>query len=303
MSKTIEEINQAKAVPLTSIMQSIGHELQHQSGNELLYYSPFRDERTPSFSIDVNKNLWSDFGNSKKYEKGDSPIGFVMLYHKLTFPAAVEWLLRFDGCVKTATYMVTHEKEQALKVLAIKQITNPKLIQYAESRSISYTVLSKYCKEVIYKHTASNRIYTAIGFKNNADGYELRFKGKDNGKDFKACLGKKDITFIDNFQSDLLVFEGFFDFLSFIELDVYNFQANYLILNSIALLNRFDFTPVNAIYSYLDNDKGGRNTYDKIKQLHQPKHIINASAWNFPNHKDLNEYLVCQNAKRQTELS
>ncbi|RYZ80002.1 MAG: hypothetical protein EOP04_26705, partial [Proteobacteria bacterium] len=159
--------------------------------------------------------------------------------------------------------------------------------------NISQKTLSKYCKEIIYKHVPTNRTYTAIGFKNNSDGYELR------STDFKACLSKKDITFIDNFQSDLLVFEGFFDFLSFIELDTKKFQANYLILHSVSLLNRFDYRPVNAIYSYLDNDKSGRDAYTQLKKLHQPKHIINCSAWNFPELKDLNEYLICQSEKRR----
>lgn len=301
--KPQHEIDLAKSVSMVAILQSIGYQPKYNTGKETFFKSPFRNEKTPSFGVDENLNLWTDHGVNQKYEKGDSPIGFVKLYFNLSFPAAVEWLLKFNGEHHAIVPIRATEKESALELLTVRNIKNPYLIRYAESRSISYTVLSKYCKEVVYKHTASNRIYTAIGFKNNADGYELRFKGKDNGKDFKACLGKKDITFIDNYQSDLLVFEGFFDFLSFIELDAYKFQANYLILNSIALLNRFDFRPVNGIYSYLDNDKGGREAYDQIKQLHQPKHIINASAWNFPELKDLNDYLICQKEKRQIEQS
>jgi DNA primase len=301
--KPQHELDLAKSVSMIAILQSIGYLPKYSSPKETFFISPFRDERTASFSVDEKQNLWIDRGVTNKYEKGDSPIGFVKLYFDLSFPAAVEWLLKFNGEHNATVTIREIEKEPALQLLTVRNIKNPYLISYAESRRISFAVLSQYCKEVVYKHTASNRIYTAIGFKNNADGYELRFKGKDNGKDFKACLGKKDITFIDNFQSDLLVFEGFFDFLSFIELDVHKFQANYLILNSIALLNRFDFRPVNGIYSYLDNDKGGREAYDQIKQLHQPKHIINASAWNFPEHKDLNDYLICQKEKRRIEQS
>ncbi|WP_337041296.1 toprim domain-containing protein [Emticicia sp. 17c] len=291
--KPQHELDLAKSVSMIALLESIGYKPKYSSAKETFFISPFRDERTASFSVDEKQNLWIDRGVTTKYDKGDSPIGFVKKYFNLSFPAAVEWLLKFNGEHHATVTIKQVENEPALQLLTVRNIKNPYLISYAQSRSISYTVLSKYCKEVVYKHTASNRIYTAIGFKNASDGYELRFN------DFKACLGKKDITFIDNYQSDLLVFEGFFDFLSFIELDVHKFQANYLILNSVALLNRFDFSPVNAIYSYLDNDKGGREAYDKIKQLHQPKYIINASAWNFPNHKDLNEYLIWLNKREK----
>lgn len=301
MPKTIEEIDRAKAVSIVEIMQSIGLEPKANRGSELVYFSPFRNENTASFSIDTTNNLWIDFGASEKYEKGDSSIGFIMRYHKLNFPAAVEWLLRFDGNTIAKGTTTRPKKESPLTLLAIKAISKPGLISYAETRCISYETLSRYCKEIVYKHNESNRIYTAIGFKNDSNGYELRYKGKESEKGFKGSIIEKDITFIDRNYTDLLVFEGFFDFLSFIELDVQKFPANYLILHSVGMLNRFDFRPVNGIYSYLNNDKAGRQAYDQLKKIHQPKHIINCSAWCFPELNDLNDYLICQNAKRQTE--
>ena len=43
----------------------MGHEPVRRSGNELWYIAPYRGERTPSFRVNVAKQLWYDFGLGK----------------------------------------------------------------------------------------------------------------------------------------------------------------------------------------------------------------------------------------------
>jgi DNA primase len=59
-----------------------------KSGSRWVGLCPFHGERTPSFSVNPEKNLFYCFGC---HEKGDS-IEFMMKVHNLTFPEAVEEL-------------------------------------------------------------------------------------------------------------------------------------------------------------------------------------------------------------------
>src|SRR6218665_2580034 len=115
--KPQHEIDLAKSVSMIAILQSIGYKPEYSSPKETFFISPFRDERTASFSVDEKQNLWIDRGVTTKYEKGDSPIGFVKLYFKLSFPAAVEWLLKFDGEHHTTVSIKETKKESALELL------------------------------------------------------------------------------------------------------------------------------------------------------------------------------------------
>mgnify|MGYP000308229854 CR=1 FL=1 len=103
--------------------------------------------------------------------------------------------------------------------------------------------------------------YFAIGFRNNSGGFEIRSKFA------KICLGKKDITQIENKSNTLRIFEGFFDYLSFNQITKISFEkeSDYMILNSVALLeknisilNKYD-----KIELYLDNDAAG-DKYTKM---------------------------------------
>jgi len=64
-----------------------------KSGKNFMCRSPFRDERTPSFSISAEKQVWYDFGAA---EGGDA-IAFVEKVENCSFPEAVEILANVAG--------------------------------------------------------------------------------------------------------------------------------------------------------------------------------------------------------------
>ncbi len=98
--------------------------------------------------------------------------------------------------------------EPAIKVIAAKPITHPALCRYLESRKIPFEIAEKYCKEVHYE--LYDKKYFAIGFQNNAGGFELR------NAHFKGSSSPKDITFFEFPRAkEVAVFEGFFSFLSY----------------------------------------------------------------------------------------
>jgi len=68
----------------------------------------------------------------------------------------------------------------------------------------------KYCSEIIFRTYDKTNI--ALGFKNDSGGYELR------NEFFKGSNTPTDVTTFKNKAEKVVVFEGFFDFLSFISL-------------------------------------------------------------------------------------
>ena len=59
------EIDAVRQMPLADFLARLGHEPVRRSGNELWYIAPYRGERTPSFRVNVAKQLWYDFGLGK----------------------------------------------------------------------------------------------------------------------------------------------------------------------------------------------------------------------------------------------
>ena len=127
--------------------------------------------------------------------------------------------------------------------------------------------------------------YYAIGFRNNADGYELR------NPFFKGSSPPKHITHIANGNPRCSVFEGFIDFLSAERLG-FNDGTDTIVLNSVSNLSKAiePLTEYPLILCYLDNDAAGRATLARLQKEFGDR-VIDKSAL-YPNHKDLNDYLV-----------
>ena len=56
--------SEAKIIPLQNVLASLGHQPKQSrhGGADLWYLSPFRKETEPSFHINLQKNVWYDFG-------------------------------------------------------------------------------------------------------------------------------------------------------------------------------------------------------------------------------------------------
>jgi DNA primase len=82
-------------VQKTDIVELIGGyvKLSRRGGNDLFGLCPFHSEKTPSFSVSVDKQMYYCFGCGK----GGGAVNFVMEIENLTFPDAVEFLARRAG--------------------------------------------------------------------------------------------------------------------------------------------------------------------------------------------------------------
>jgi hypothetical protein len=155
-------------------------------------------------------NCWYDHGIGK----GGNLVDFAILYHNCTvgeFLKEVNGHLSFHQPNTVPLHKDENHSECRIEIVGEKTISSLALERYLTQRRISVDLAKEYCKEVTYK--LNDKKYYSIGFKNDAGGYELR------NQYFKASSSPKDITTFDNGVKEAIVFEGFFDFLSFISIE------------------------------------------------------------------------------------
>ena len=51
-------IEETRRIPITDFLARMGHEPTSRKGNEWWYSAPYREERTPSFRVNILKNVW-----------------------------------------------------------------------------------------------------------------------------------------------------------------------------------------------------------------------------------------------------
>jgi hypothetical protein len=286
MSKlTFADIN---ARDMVDFLAGIGYHPKKIIGRNYWYCSPLREERTASFVVDRARNRWKDFGTGE----GSTLIDFCILYYKCTIRELIEKFSRPEDGLQSVPHhapKTQHVPENRIEILGVNPIISFYLVRYFWERRILIDVAEKYCVEVKYK--VGEKAYSAIGFANDKGGYELR------NKYFKGGSYPKAPTFIETGSSEIAVFEGFFDaltFLSFVNCPDEELP-NLLVLNSLVFFR--SCMPVMDRYSrqhlFLDNDAAGdectamvtgkSSTYQDHRSLYK-------------SHKDLNLW-VCSIGK------
>ena len=263
---------------------------QRVQGIHYWYYSPLRNESTPSFKVNTERNQWYDFGSG---EHGDI-IDLVCALHRCTISEAIR-LLSGAKQVAHQEFSFGGERkisERKLEILSAQPLTNPYLLRYFAERGISLSIANRYCSEIRYNNT--NRTYYAIGFANDAGGWEIR------SPYFKGCIAPKAITTIIKATDVLQIFEGFMDFLSWQTLNPSS-TCDTIVLNSLALLPRIQekIKGYKQVESFLDNDDAGRKSFEVLKQFYP--HVIDGSV-RYGAHKDLNEWLVALSKVKEKQM-
>lgn len=291
---------EAKKIKITAILGALNHSpcKVFPNGN-ISYLSPFRQEKTPSFFVHDEKNVFNDFGSGK----GGNVIDFVSILYNITPKEAVKVILSFSfSPLNISPGLISPSKEplpkksNEMQVLKIEKLTNKSLITYANKRGICTELAKRYLKEIHYK--VSEYHFHALAFENNDGGYEINSYSSISGKTFKMCYKNKEITTIkaDNEGFDTInIFEGFFDFLSFQQMNsIIEPSVSSIVLNSAALASSIihEISKYRTVNCYLDNDEAGSIATGTLKNQHPG--VVNKAKELFPNNKDLNEWFVCQ---------
>lgn len=288
----------ARQIDLVNYLAGLGYEPKKVRNNDYWYKSPFRNERTPSFKVNRNRNVWYDFGEGK----GGDLINFGTLYFHCSISELLVRLSQHPLSFHTYSPASKNNSRHAVKkkendqgkilVLDDRKLSSRSLLNYLDKRKIPMAVANQFCREVDFR--LYNKKYTVIGFKNDAGGFELR------NKYFKISSSPKSVTFINNKRKKLAVFEGFFNFLSYQAIQQYhsksltarpNRRFNFLVLNSLAFFekSRELMEQHDQIHLFLDRDKAGMKWMNEALNW-SDKYIDKSGA--YTSFKDLNEYLI-----------
>ena len=261
---------QANQIPLTEILEAEGFKLLdlHSGGHELRYENPLREERTASFFVNPDKNVWKDFGG-----EGGTPVDLVCKYQKTNISGALRWLESFKCTTSpkepsSAQNASKSEVRPRYELVSAGPIQNKGLIYYLHTRCISAKVGKVYLLEVRYRDTDTGKEFYGLGIKNDAGGYSVR------NKYFKTALAPQGFTTIKGSTEGGAhqsrprrwhIFEGVIDFLTVLE-SVGKLQPAYdtIILNSVnnaqaaaaMLEEQYDVAEL-QLYLWMDNEVAG----------------------------------------------
>jgi DNA primase len=287
---------QANQIDLVDYLYTLGFNPKKIRRENHWYSSPLRQEKEASFKVNKNKNVWYDHGLGK----GGSLVDFAKEFYSCNVSEALPKIAlfhpqKFGQNIAERPPVHLHQNaerndeaagETAIKIISAKQpITDPNLCSYLLKRKIEKNIANRYCHEINF--TIAEKEYRAIGFKNNAGGYELR------NEFFKGSNSPKYVSYLDNNAGNITVFEGYFDFLSYqsIHQNKEYHLTNFLVLNSLSFFERslLLMEKHECIHLYLDNDEAGR----KCTTLAQKRSLkFKDESKLYEGCKDLNEWNV-----------
>ena len=293
------------SISIEEIMSNCGLRTDHSRSG--MYYSPFRDERTPSFHLDRKTNRWYDFG----INEGGGIVTFVTRLVGCRRSEVLDWL--HEHCAGSLAVNVTPfpERKRAKRKSLItidyqsKEFTRNSLLRYAGERGISREVLQQYCYQIHY--SVGDDVcdkYCAIGFPNDAGGFVLRNRTRKKSTSCAMTTISADGMHTGTITSDAVaVFEGFMDFLSWVEMG--GSDMDCCVLNSVSNLKSALgwISGHEVVDSYLDNDQAGRRALDELREWCSLSEGIKVNDMShlFGPHKDLNEMYVCDLGKQKCE--
>ncbi|ATA78746.1 toprim domain-containing protein [Capnocytophaga sputigena] len=265
-------------ISIRNVLESFSLFPSKDNSKTAFYFAFDREEKTPSLFVNFVKNIAFDFGTGKKYDI----VSLVQGIKLCSVSEALEYLSQFDFSFQQQICNITKD-ESKYEILSISEVKHNALIQYLKERRIKNNI--HILKEIHYK--ISNKKYFGIGFKNDANGYEVRNKYS------KICIGRKDITTIKNKSNNLRIFEGFMDYLSFIEMKktLEEQLSDYVILNSVSMIFKLKKIIENyeKIELYFDNDEAGNRATNEVKQLNP---YVEDNRILYQNYKDLNDFIM-----------
>jgi len=291
---------QFNTIPLEEVLQILGHPPTKQNEKEAWFLNPFANENHASFKLDKRNNIW--FLHSEGI--GGNNTDFMIKYLNASVKEVLEWAEKqiFSSFQPQNSIQKQNSLKQNYQITEIKELQNENLKDYLHQRGLSQVVYSL-IKEIDFN--MNGKTFYAIGFENLSGGWELR------NSFYKGSLLKKDISIL-NFNNEshsqnetgkrIVVFEGFMDALSFVEMKPF-YKGDVLVMNSISLLNRTKeyLKNYSEIHLFLDNDKAGETCKNSIlKSFPEAKDHSEIYAL----HKDLNDYLKSKKEnKNSIEIS
>ncbi len=291
-------IAQSKNLPLDELLSRLGFrpEQVRGGGADWWFLSPLRLEMEPSFHVDLRKNRWHDFGAGeggdaldlicrlRGFSKKEGLVFLADLFAGVTFPIEKPQNLAEKNLEKAEA------DGSALRLLAIKNLEHPALLEYLERRKIGLETARAFLSEAHFSHRS--RRFFALAMANRAGGWEIR------NAVFKSSLGPKSWSFFDGPEgaANVAVFEGMMDFLTWREMAASSAMSSAaLVLHSLSFQKKaadwLETTAFSGVFCYFDADRAGEEAALFFQNRLTEKVVVSMQA-EFFGHKDLNEFWV-----------
>ena len=268
------DIEAMKRFPIEDFLARLGHHPVQRRANAIWYRSPYREEHTPSFKVNPEKNLWFDFGEGKGGNIFALAGEFIKTGDFLTqarYVAEVAGMPAQDYGPQKA--VDTHRSDgHSFEDVEVLPLQNRALLHYLQERGIPSAVAMANCKEMRY--TTHGKRYFAVAFGNESGGYEIR------NPFFKGCVPPKDVTLLPSGSAVCNVYEGFVDYLSARALGIGGGE-DHLVLNSVSNVARAyrHLDGYGTVRCHLDNDEAGRKTTSDLIRLCPRSEVIDQSSF------------------------
>jgi hypothetical protein len=281
-----------KSLDLVSFcIEKMGLKIVHDIGGRVFFYSPFRSETEPSFTVSRVSNHYKDWGLdiTDPASHGDI-INLVMSIENVDFRTAMRHIEGDYQRQEPPKFEPVQETNMLPGILVMeeKEIKDKWLIGYIENRKVDVDLCRRYCKELDvrfpYSKTDPDRLYSVIGFKNDSGGYEVR-----NSFLKKSTRPKTISTIHGEIEDEWMIFEGFFDYLSALQyFGVERFERKAVVLNTTAFLGSlYPMLAENKMnWMYLDRDTTGRAKIADMTRLGIP---LTDCSYLYEEHKDFND--------------
>jgi hypothetical protein len=268
-------IEHSKDIPISEILSKLNIYPKKTTKSELIYLSPLREEKTPSFYVNIHRNIWFDHGEGV----GGGLLKFAQSYLKSqnkphTEQDAIHWIKELSNYVpdKPVKELSNNNPVDEISALVLKSkgpIKELGLIRYLEKRGIPLSIANPYLKELHIQNTNTGSSFYTLGFPNENNGYELR------NPFFKGCLRPKTISFIRGRvpkPDGIHLFEGFMDFLSVMtQLNGRRLKGDCIVLNSVSCLSHaFPYIQnygYKNVFSWMDNNESGEKATQLISEF------------------------------------
>jgi hypothetical protein len=274
------DFEEIKKLNILDYLQARGHQPVKIKYGNAWYLSPFRQENTASFKVNLNKNLWFDFGSGE----GGNIISLVMKLCNCSVSGAAV-LLNGSTCTIREHHFKPADESGRIRIRHVQPLTSHALFDYISLRRVNVGLAKRFLNEASYSVHGKN--YFALAFRNDMGGYELRnawFKTGSSPKYFTTIPGADD--------SQINVFEGFMDFLSCCTFYRKVPFFTTIVLNSLSFLPKIEavLANVKTINLYLDNDPAGRTATKRIMSVHPL--VKDWAPVIYSDTKDFNEFLI-----------
>ena len=147
-------IEEAKKIPITDYLHSLGYSPVKQQGANLWYKSPLREEHEASFKVNTEREQWYDFGAGK----GGNIIALAQeLYCSDHLPYLLNRIAEQAQHVRPVSFSFRQQRSApSFQHLEVRDLTHPALLRYLQGRGIDLTLAKRECRELRFTSKAAS---------------------------------------------------------------------------------------------------------------------------------------------------